>query len=151
MSNRFVSVLVEVFSAFFLLLSLYPLMRYGTLAGIDVPQHFSKGGCVDAWTTRVMFIYLGLIFAAMYILLSLCRLHPNWINLPFSGEQARASLAPSIAGFLKLWCMAQFAYLSISAYRIALGKEQCLNNTIQWIIILCAAVHLGLILAFRKD
>ncbi|MDO5442583.1 MAG: hypothetical protein Q4G10_02805 [Bacteroidia bacterium] len=153
MDNKRISIFLEVLSAFFLVISLYPVLRYGMLAGVRVPQHFTKG-CVDIWTGREMFIYLALIFVAIYALLSLCQLHPNWVNIPFDSKmsvEARASLGKSIAGLLKVWCMADFAFLSISAYRIALGKAQCLNNTVQCIIVLCAVVHLVLILMFRKD
>ena len=151
--NKYLSVFLEVLAAMFLLLSLYPIMKYGTLAGIQVPQHYSKGGSVDIWTTREFFIYLGLISIALYSFLSVCQLHPRMVNIPFSSRmsaQDRASLGRSIARSLKAWCMAICAFLSISSYRIALGKEQCLNNTVNCIILVCAIVHISLIL-LRKD
>ena len=73
--NKYLSVFLEVLAAMFLLLSLYPIMKYGTLAGIQVPQHYSKGGSVDIWTTREFFIYLGLISIALYSFLSVCQSH----------------------------------------------------------------------------
>lgn len=154
MGDKRVSIILEVLAAMFLILSFYPIMRYGSLAGIPIPQHYSKDGCVDIWTTRAAFIYLGLIFIAVYAFLSFCQSHPKFVNVPFSGkmpEQDRASLGTAIAGWIKLWCTALFAYLSISTYRIALGKTGYLNNTIMCIIALCAIIHLALILFFRKD
>lgn len=152
MRDKHISLFLEIVAGLFLLLSLYPIMRYGTLADVQVPQHFSKDGFVDIWTTRKIFIYLGLIFIALYSFLSVCQSHPNWINIPFDGkmsEQDRTSLAKSVAVAIKLWCMAICAYLSISSYRIALGKEQCMNDTVKCIIYLCAIVHLSLILILQ--
>ena len=146
MSEKHVSIILEVLAAVFLLLSLYPVMRYGTLADIQVPQHYSKDGAVDIWTTRVFFIYLGLICIALYSLITVCQFHPNMVNIPFSSKmsaQDRASLGKSIARSLKLWCMAICAFLSISSYRIALGKEQCLNDTVWCIILICAIIHIA--------
>ena len=143
----------EILAAVFLLLSLYPLMRYGTLANLQVPQHYTKG-CVDIWSGREMFIYQALIFIAIYALLTVCQFHPNMIHIPFGDKisvEAWASLGKSIARLLKVWFMVYFAFLSISSYRIALGKAQCLNNTIICIIIFCAIIHLALILLLRKD
>ena len=153
MGNKCISVFLEVLAAIFLILSFYPVMRYGSLAGIQVPQHYSNG-CADIWTTRVIFIYFGLIGIAIYSFISVCQSHPNMVNIPFSSKmsvQDRASLATSIARLLKVWCMAQFAYLSISSYRIALGKEHSLNNTVQCVIVLCAIIHLSAILLSRRD
>ena len=151
MSGKYVSYFIEILAVIFLLLSLYPIMRYGTLAGVQVPQHFSKG-CVDIWTTRVIFIYIALIGIVIYALLSFCQVHPNMINIPFDSKisvQDKALMATSLARFLKLWCMAMFAFLSISFYRIAIGKEQCLNNFILYIILLSSIIHLCLILFLR--
>ena len=153
MSNKYLSYCLELLAAIFLLLSFYPLMRYGTLADIQVPQHYTRG-CVDIWSSREMFIYQALLFIAIYVLLTVCQFHPNMINIPFGGKrsvEAWASLGKSIARLLKVWCMAFFAFLSISSYRIALGKAQCLNNTIPCIIISCAIVHLALIVLLRKE
>lgn len=153
MEKKYIPVFLEILAAIFLLLSFYPIMRYGTLADVRVPQHYSNG-CVDIWTTREMFIYLALIFIAMYALFSVCQLHPNMVNIPFVKNmslEARASTGKSIAGLLKVWCTAYFAFLSISSYRIALGKDQCLHNTIPCIIVLCAIIHLFLIILLRKD
>lgn len=153
MDNKHTSIFIEVLALIFLLLSLYPIMRYGTLADIQVPQHYSKDGCVDNWTTRVFFIYLGLIQIVLYSLITVCQSHPNMVNIPFSSKMSvedRASLATSVAGLLKLWCMAIFAFLSISSYRIAIGKELYLNDTILHIIYFCAIIHLSIILIFRK-
>ena len=119
MGNKCISVFLEVLAAIFLILSFYPVMRYGSLAGIQVPQHYSNG-CADIWTTRVIFIYLGLIGIAIYSFISVCQSHPNMVNIPFSSKmsvQDRASLASSIARLLKVWCMAQFAFLSMASYR----------------------------------
>ena len=151
MRGKLISYILEITAALFLLLSFYPLMRYGTLADIQVPQHYTKG-CVDIWTGREMFIYLALIFTAIYALLWVSQLYPKIINNPFKSimsAEARASLGKSIARLLKVWIMAHFAFLSISSYRIALGKAQCLNNTIPCIIISCAIVHIALILIFQ--
>lgn len=151
--NKYFSVFLEVLAAVFLLISLYPVMRYGTLADIQVPQHYSKGGSVDTWTTRKIFIYLGLISIALYSFISVAQSHPKLVNIPFSSKmsvQDRASLGKSIARALKVWCMAVCAFLSISSYRIALGKEQCLNDTVNCIILACAIVHISLIL-LRTD
>lgn len=39
MRDKHISLLLEVLAMVFLILSLYPLMRYGTLADVQVPQH----------------------------------------------------------------------------------------------------------------
>ena len=152
MGDKYVSIFLEVLAAVLLLLSLYPVMRYGTLAGIQVPQHYNKDGCVDIWTTREFFIYLGLISMALYSFISVCQSHPKMVNIPFSSKmsaQDRASLGKSIAESLKFWCMAMCAFLSISSYRIALGKGQCLNDTVNGLILTCAIVHITLILLIK--
>ena len=144
--KKYVSFCLELLAAVFLLLSLYPLMRYGTLAGLQVPQHFTGDGCINIWSTREIFIYLGLIFMAVYAFMWVCQIHPKMVNIPFSSKmsaQDRASLGKSIARSLKLWCMAICAFLSISSYRIALGKEQCLNDTVWCIILICAIIHIA--------
>ncbi len=149
--NKFVSLFLEVSAAVLLLLSLYPVMRYGTLADVNIPQHYTDG-CVDIWSTRVIFIYFALIAIAVYALLWVGQSHPKMMNIPFGSKmsvQDRASLGKSIARSLKAWCMALFAYLSISSYRIALGKEQCLNDTVMCMILACAIIHLSLILIFQ--
>ena len=153
MRDKLISYFLEILAVIFLLLSFYPLMRYGTLADIQVPQHYTKG-CVDIWAGRQILIYQVLIFISIYALLTVGQFHPKLINNPFESkmsEAARASLGKSIARLLKVWSMAYFAFLSISSYRIALGKAQCLNNTIRCIILLCAIVHLAIILILRKD
>lgn len=152
MSDKHVSIFLEVLSALFLLISLYPIVRYGTLAGLQVPQHYSQDGSVNIWTSRVIFIYLGLICIALYSFITVCQFHPNMVNIPFGRKmsaQDRASLATSIARFLKVWGMAIIAHLSISSYRIAIGKEQCLNNTVEHVLLICATVHLSMILLSR--
>ena len=154
MGDKLASIISEVLAAVFLLLSFYPIMRYGDLAGIQVPQHYSNG-CVDIWSTRVIFVYLALIGMALYSLISLCQLYPNFVNLPFASrsmsEQDKILLARSIARFLKVWCMSMFAFLSISSYRIAIGKDNCLNNTVVYILVFCAIAHLSFILLSRNE
>lgn len=153
MCNKCFSIFLEVLAVVFLLLSFYPIMRYGTLAGIQVPQHYTNG-CVDIWSTRVIFIYIALIGIVIYALLSVYQAYPNMVNIPFSSKmsvQDKKLLAKSIARFLKVWCMAMFAFVSVSSYRVALGKETCLNNTIVYIIVLCAIIHLAFILLLRKN
>lgn len=144
----------EVLSLVFLLLSFYPIMRYGTLAGVLVPQHFTDGR-VDIWTTRTWFIYASLIFIALFLLLTVCQLHPTFINVPISSDKLSAKnrtlLASSFAQFLKVWCMAMCAYLSISNYRIALGKAQTLNSTVRGLLFICGIIHLSLIILQRRD
>lgn len=152
MRDKHISLLLEVLAMVFLILSLYPLMRYGTLADVQVPQHYSKDGCVDIWTTRKYFIYLGLFSIALYSILSVAQSHPNLVNIPHGNEmsvQDRASVAKSIARSIKVWLMAFCAFMSMSSYRIALGKEQCLNDTVSCIIGACALVHISLILLFH--
>lgn len=153
MNDKHVPVFLEVLAALFLLLSLYPIMRYGTLAGLQVPQHYSQDGSVDIWTGREIFIYFGVICIALYSFITVCQFHPNMVNIPFGRKmsaQDRASLATSIARFLKVWGMAIIAHLSVSSYRIAIGKEQCLNNTVEHVMLICATVHLSIILLSRS-
>ena len=91
---------------------------------------------------------------AVYAFMWVCQIHPKMVNIPFSSRMSdldRASLAISIARCLKLWCMALFAWLSISSYRIALGKADYLNGTFRWILLLGALFHLSCILISRRD
>lgn len=148
-TQKAISVISEILSFVFLLLSLYPIFRYGSLEGLAVPQHYSPDGAVDIWSDRTMLLFLSLISVLMYALMTAFQRHPKFVNIPFSDKLSdgeRTALGSSIAQMLKIWVMAVFAYLSVSSYRIALAKEESLNRTYTWIILLCALVHLAVIL-----
>ena len=139
MSTNTKHIVLECISAVMLAVSAFPLVMYGRLKGLRVPQHLTKG-VVDVWGERSFFIYLFLVILTLYVLLS-------FVYRRYKDKKIDGKVLP----WLKLWIMVWFAYLVNSTYMIAIGKTTSINRVIQWVIVVCALIHLSLIFLLRSD
>ena len=146
--NKRIRLFEEIITAVLLLVTLFPLVHYGELAGIPVPRHFFHGE-IDAWGDRTVFLYLALIAAALYGLLFFVQKHPRLINLPWQAGEDNPVLATAIGRALKMWGIAVFAWLSLSLYLMAVGKLAQPLSGVTWMLLTAMAVHL-LYLIFRQ-
>ena len=146
--NKRIRLFEEIITAVLLLVTLFPLIHYGELAGIPVPRHFFHGE-IDAWGDRTVFLYLVLIAAALYGLLFFVQKHPRLINLPRQAGEDNPALATAIGRAIKMWGIAVFAWLSLSLYLMAVGKLAQPLSGVTWTLLAAMAVHL-LYLIFRQ-
>lgn len=146
--NKRIRLFEEIITAVLLLVTLFPLVHYGELAGIPVPRHFFHGK-IDAWGDRTVFLYLALIAAALYGLLFFVQKHPRLINLPRQAGEDKPALAIAIGRAIKMWGIAVFAWLSLSLYLMAVGKLAQPLSGVTWTLLAAMVVHL-LYLIFRQ-
>lgn len=146
--NKRIRLFEEIITAVLLLVTLFPLVHYGELAGIPVPRHFFHGE-IDAWGDRTVFLYLALIAAALYGLLFFVQKHPRLINLPRQTGEGNPALATAIGRAIKMWGIAVFAWLSLSLYLMAVGKLAQPLSGVTWTLLAAMALHL-LYLIFRQ-
>ena len=146
--NKRIRLFEEIITAVLLLVTLFPLVHYGELAGIPVPKHFFHGE-IDAWGDRTVFLYLALIAAALYGLLFFVQKHPRLINLPRQAGEDNPALATAIGRAIKMWGIAVFAWLSLSLYLMAVGKLAQPLSGVTWTLLAAMAIHL-LYLIFRQ-
>ena len=148
--NKRIQLFEEIITAVLLLVTLFPLLHYGELAGIPGPKPFFHGK-VNAWGDRTVFLYLALIALAFYGLLFFIQTHPQLINLPRQAGEDNLVLATAIGRAIKLWGIAVFAWLSLSLYLIAIGKLAQPLSGVTWTLLVAMAIHLlFLILRQRK-
>ena len=129
--NKRIRLFEEIITAVLLLVTLFPLVHYGELAGIPVPRHFFHGEI------------------ALYGLLFFVQKHPRLINLPRQAGEDNPALATAIGRAIKMWGIAVFAWLSLSLYLMAVGKLAQPLSGVTWMLLTAMAVHL-LYLIFRQ-
>ena len=139
MSTNTRHIVLECISAVMLCVTAFPLVMYRRLKGLQVPQHLTKG-VVDIWADRSFFIYLFLIILALYALLSFVQRRTK-----------HKKIGGKVIPWLKLWTMVWLAHLVITSYLIAIGKATSINVVIQWVIVICALIHLALIFLLKSD
>ena len=148
--NRTFRLAYEIIAVGLLLAVCYPLFRYGSLEGVQVPWHYSNGA-IDSWGGRSIFIWLAVIATVIYGLLWLAGKFPQLINIPGIDTREKPQAARTMASALKMWSMALFAWLSIPLYLMAIGKTARPLIGVLYIILAAAVLHsVYLIYALRR-
>lgn len=116
---------IEAATALLVLVAGYPLLHYGELEGITVPNHFDFSGAVTGYGGRDSLITLFLITLIGYVLMSFAQRHTSLINISdrkidFGSDLVQTMLS-DLALCLKLGITALFACVSLRSYLLAIG------------------------------
>ncbi|MFH1110045.1 MAG: DUF1648 domain-containing protein [Planctomycetota bacterium] len=121
-----------------------------------IPQHFGLWGRSDAWCGRWILVFLCVVAAMMYVLMSVVHRFPyqfrpaGWVTERNKARQYRIAIS------LAAWLKAEFVWMiTLSVWnivRVALGKAEGLGVlfTTGWFAVLGTTVAVHLVVSYRS-
>ena len=129
-------------------------MSWNTLPD-QVPQHFSFSGRSDAWCGRWVLVFLCVVAAMMYVLMSVVPRFPyqfrplGWVTERNKARQRRIAL--SMLAWLKAEVVWMLALIVWTIVRVALGKGEGLGALFTPVVfaVVGTTVAVHLIISYR--
>ena len=121
-----------------------------------IPQHFRLWGRSDAWCGRWILVFLCVVVAMMYVVMSVAHRFPyqfrpaGWVTERNKARQYR--IAISLAAWLKAEIVWMLALIVWTTVRVALGKAEGFGVRFDpgWFAVLGTTVAVHLVLSYRS-
>jgi uncharacterized membrane protein len=134
------------------LLQVYLVFQYWQLLPERIPTHYNFAGVPDAHGAKTTLLFLPLIGAGLFVMLTVVGLNPQSMNLPVKvTEENRASVyaqAVRFIHFLRLLIGVLFGYLIWGTIQVGLGKQTELDSRI--LFGLLGVLGLGMVWFFAR-
>lgn len=117
------------------LLQVYLIFQHWQVLPERIPTHYNFAGKPDAYGSKTTLLFLPLIGAGLFILLTVVGLNPQSMNLPVKVTEENRELVYTQAirfiHFLRLLIGILFGYLIWGTIQVGMGKQTQLDS---WIL-----------------